>query len=156
MGRTMNDLVFRRAVSSDLAALVAMLADDMLGRQREYASEPVAACYRQAFDAINADPNQLLAVAQLNGTVVGTLQISFMPGLSHQGAWRAEIESVRVSSQARGAGLGRRLMEWAIEQCRARHCHIVQLTSDLKRIDAHRFYDQLGFSASHKGYKMTL
>ena len=152
----MNDLVFRRAASSDLAALVAMLADDMLGRQREDTSEPVAACYRQAFDAINADPNQLLVVAELDGTVVGMLQISFMPGLSRQGAWRAEIESVRVSGQARGLGLGRRLMQWAIEQCCARHCQIVQLTSDLKRVDAHRFYDQLGFSASHKGYKMTL
>ncbi len=152
----MDDLVFRRAVSSDLPAIVAMLADDMLGRQRENTSEPVAECYRQAFEAIHADPNQLLAVAELDGTVVGTLQISFMPGLSRQGAWRAEIESVRVSNQARGAGLGRRMMEWAIEQCRRRDCQIVQLTSDLKRVDAHRFYDQLGFSASHKGYKMTL
>ena len=152
----MDDLVFRRAVSSDLPAIVAMLADDMLGRQRENTSEPVAECYRQAFEAIHVDPNQLLAVAELDGTVVGTLQISFMPGLSRQGAWRADIESVRVSNQARGAGLGRRMMEWAIEQCRRRDCQIVQLTSDLKRVDAHRFYDQLGFSASHKGYKMTL
>lgn len=152
----MSEPVFRRAEQSDLEAIVAMLADDVLGRQREDTRLPAADAYVQAFQAIDADPNQFLAVAELDGAVVGTLQISFMPGLSHQGAWRGEIEAVRIARTARGAGLGRRMMEWAIEQCRARNCRIVQLTSDLKRTDAHRFYEQMGFVDSHKGYKLML
>lgn len=152
----MSEPVFRRAEQSDLKAIVAMLADDVLGRQREDTRLPAADAYVQAFQAIDADPNQFLAVAELDGAVVGTLQISFMPGLSHQGAWRGEIEAVRIARTARGAGLGRRMMEWAIEQCRARNCRIVQLTSDLKRTDAHRFYEQMGFVDSHKGYKLVL
>jgi len=152
----MSEPVFRRAEQSDLEAIVAMLADDVLGRQREDTCLPAADAYVQAFQAIDADPNQFLAVAELDGAVVGTLQISFMPGLSHQGAWRGEIEAVRIARTARGAGLGRRMMEWAIEQCRARNCRIVQLTSDLKRTDAHRFYEQMGFVDSHKGYKLML
>ncbi|WP_394059815.1 GNAT family N-acetyltransferase [Alcaligenes sp. WGS1538] len=152
----MSEPVFRRAEQSDLEAIVAMLADDVLGRQREDTRLPAADAYVQAFQAIDADPNQFLAVAELDGAVVGTLQISFMPGLSHQGAWRGEIEAVRIARTARGAGLGRRMMEWAIEQCRARNCRIVQLTSDLKRTDAHRFYEQVGFVSSHKGYKLVL
>lgn len=152
----MSEPVFRRAEQSDLEAIVAMLADDVLGRQREDTRLPAADAYVQAFQAIDADPNQFLAVAELDGAVVGTLQISFMPGLSHQGAWRGEIEAVRIARTARGAGLGRRMMEWAIEQCRARNCRIVQLTSDLKRTDAHRFYEQMGFVDSHKGYKLVL
>lgn len=152
----MSEPVFRRAEQSDLEAIVAMLADDVLGRQREDTRLPAADAYVQAFQAIDADPNQFLAVAELDGAVVGTLQISFMPGLSHQGAWRGEIEAVRIARTARGTGLGRRMMEWAIEQCRARNCRIVQLTSDLKRTDAHRFYEQMGFVGSHKGYKLVL
>lgn len=152
----MSEPVFRRAEQSDLEAIVAMLADDVLGRQREDTCLPAADAYVQAFQAIDADPNQFLAVAELDGAVVGTLQISFMPGLSHQGAWRGEIEAVRIARTARGTGLGRRMMEWAIEQCRARNCRIVQLTSDLKRTDAHRFYEQMGFVGSHKGYKLVL
>ncbi len=152
----MSEPVFRRAEQSDLEAIVAMLADDVLGRQREDTRLPAADTYVQAFQAIDADPNQFLAVAELDGAVVGTLQISFMPGLSHQGAWRGEIEAVRIARTARGTGLGRRMMEWAIEQCRARNCRIVQLTSDLKRTDAHRFYEQMGFVGSHKGYKLVL
>lgn len=93
---------------------------------------------------------------ELDGRVVGTLQISYMPGLSHQGAWRGEIESVRIASSARGSGLGRLMIQWAVEQCRQRQCRIVQLTSDMARTDAHRFYEQLGFTASHKGFKLTL
>lgn len=152
----MSEPVFRRAEQSDLEAIVAMLADDVLGRQREDTRLPAADACVQAFQAIDADPNQFLAVAELDGAVVGTLQISFMPGLSHQGAWRGEIEAVRIARTARGAGLGRRMMGWAIEQCRARNCRIVQLTSDLKRTDAHRFYEQMGFVGSHKGYKLVL
>lgn len=148
--------VFRRAVAADLEAIVAMLADDILGQKRENISLPLAQSYLDAFAAIEADPNQYLAVVELDDAVVGTLQITYMPGLSHQGAWRGEIESVRIASAARGTGLGRLMIQWAIEQCRARNCYLVQLTSDMARIDAHRFYEQLGFTASHKGFKMTL
>ena len=125
-----------------------MLADDILGQKREDTRLPLARSYLDAFAAIEADPNQYLAV--------GTLQISYMPGLSHQGAWRGEIESVRIASSARGSGLGRLMIQWAVEQCRQRQCRIVQLTSDMARTDAHRFYEQLGFTASHKGFKLTL
>ncbi len=148
--------VFRRAAFTDLEAIVAMLADDILGKKRENTNLPLAQTYLDAFAAIDADPNQYLAVVEMDGAVVGTLQISYMPGLSHQGAWRGEIESVRIASLARGSGLGRLMIQWAVEQCRERRCHIVQLTSDMARTDAHRFYEQLGFIASHKGFKLTL
>ncbi|HRK85397.1 GNAT family N-acetyltransferase [Alcaligenes ammonioxydans] len=148
--------VFRRALATDLEAIVTMLADDILGQKREDTRLPLARSYLDAFAAIEADPNQYLAVVELDGRVVGTLQISYMPGLSHQGAWRGEIESVRIASSARGSGLGRLMIQWAVEQCRQRQCRIVQLTSDMARTDAHRFYEQLGFTASHKGFKLTL
>ncbi|MEQ8331863.1 GNAT family N-acetyltransferase [Nisaea sp.] len=149
-------LTFRRATDADLAAIIAMLADDALGRERENTSVPVAACYRDAFAAISADTNQLLAVAEKDGTVTGTLQITFLPGLSHQGLWRGQIESVRISSAARGGGIGRQFLEWAIETCRERGCGIIQLTSDKSRTDAIRFYENLGFAASHEGFKLKL
>ncbi|WP_341666654.1 GNAT family N-acetyltransferase [Alcaligenes sp. SDU_A2] len=152
----MSEPIFRRAEQADLPAIVAMLADDILGQQREDTRMPLATSYVHAFQAIQADPNQFLAVVELNGEVIGTLQISYMPGLSHQGAWRGEIESVRIAQSARGSGLGRKMILWAVEQCRARQCRIVQLTSDLKRVDAHRFYEHIGFTGSHKGYKMML
>jgi GNAT superfamily N-acetyltransferase len=112
--------------------------------------------YRAAFAAIESDPNQFLAVAVQDARVVGTLQLTFIPGLSRHGAWRGQIEAVRVASELRGSGLGRRLIEWAIAQCRARGCGLVQLTTDRTRPDAHRFYEALGFVASHIGYKMSL
>ncbi|WP_259553499.1 GNAT family N-acetyltransferase [[Roseibacterium] beibuensis] len=152
----MEIIDFRRARAPDLPAIVALLADDPIGRLREDASEPLIAAYIDAFAAIEADPNQLLAVATADGRVVGTLQITFIPGMSRKGMWRGQIEGVRIAADHRGAGLGRRAFEWAIEQCRARGCALVQLTTDRERPDAHRFYEQLGFSASHLGYKKTL
>ncbi|MEJ8570871.1 GNAT family N-acetyltransferase [Microbaculum marinum] len=148
--------VFRRARAADVAAIVAMLADDPLGSRREDLSEPVAACYRAAFEAIDADPNQLLAVAEVGEATVGCLQLSFIPGLSRKGMWRGQIESVRISSSARGSGLGRLMIGWAIEECRRRDCGLVQLTTDKSRTDARRFYESLGFSASHEGMKLAL
>ncbi len=148
--------VFRRATAGDLPALVAMLADDPLGAGREDASLPLAPGYLAAFAAIEADPNQLLAVAELEGAIVGTLQIAFLPGLSHKGAWRGQIEAVRIAAGQRGSGLGQRLIAWAIEECRARGCRLVQLTTDKTRLDAHRFYARLGFRATHEGFKLTL
>lgn len=148
--------IFRRATLDDLPALVAMLADDPLGATREAPADPPQACYVEAFRAIDADPNQLLAVAEIDGQVAGCLQITFIPGLSRQGALRGEIESVRVHSGARGAGLGRSMLHWAISQCRARGCALVQLTTDKRRADAQRFYQSLGFVASHEGMKLVL
>jgi GNAT superfamily N-acetyltransferase len=152
----MDTIAFRRAKASDLPAIVGLLADDPIGRLREDASEPLAAGYRDAFAAIEADPNQLLAVATDGDGVVGTLQITFIPGLSRKGMWRGQIEGVRIAADHRGAGLGGRAFEWAIAECRARGCGLVQLTTDRERPEAHRFYERLGFTASHLGYKKAL
>ena len=149
----MSDVAFRAATAADVPAIVALLADDVLGAQRE---KPGDAAYGAAFDAIDADMNQVMAVADADGRVVGCLQLTFIPGLSHRGAWRGQIESVRIGADQRGSGLGRRMMDWAIEQCRARGCRMVQLTTDKSRTDARRFYESLGFVASHEGMKRAL
>ena len=149
-------ITFRRAQASDLPDIVAMLADDPLGAGREDASVPLARGYVDAFYAIDADPNQLLAVAVDGGEVIGTLQITYLAGLSRKGAWRGQIEAVRVAGHRRSGGIGRLMIDWAIAQCRARNCSLVQLTTDRSRADAHRFYEELGFTGSHLGYKKTL
>lgn len=146
----------RRATRADLDAIVAMLADDPLGRGREDASQPLSPAYSAAFDAINADPNQLLAVMTDGASVIGTLQLTFVRGLSRQGALRGQIEAVRVAASRRGGGLGQHLVEWAVAECRRRGCAMVQLTTDRGRSEAHRFYDRLGFEATHLGYKLSL
>ncbi|MBY3485437.1 GNAT family N-acetyltransferase [Rhizobium laguerreae] len=148
---------FRLARLSDLAAIVRLLGDDDLGGAREIVSDPVDARYLSAFAAIEADANQLLAVAtDAADQVVGSLQLSFLPGLSRTGMWRGQIESVRVARDLRGSGLGAQFVEWAIAQCAERGCGLVQLTSDKARQDAIRFYERLGFVASHEGLKRTL
>ena len=144
---------FRRARAEDVPAIVALLADDALGQAREAPGDPA---YAAAFAAIDRDPNQLLAVAEHDGAVVGTLQLSFLPGLSHRGAWRGEIEAVRVAAPLRGSGVGRLMLGWALTQCRARGCRMVQLTTNAARVDAQRFYEGLGFARSHLGYKLML
>ena len=144
----------RRARRADLPQLVAMLADDELGRSRE-AAPPTA--YEEAFDRIDADPNQLLAVlTTAEGSIVGTLQLTTIAGLSRGGALRGQIEAVRVHSAHRGSGLGRPFVQWAIDEARRRGCVLVQLTTDRSRVDAHRFYDRLGFVDSHVGMKLDL
>ena len=148
-------LIFRKALETDLPAIVEMLSDDELGRGRERVSEDLAR-YRVAFREISADPNQFLCVAESNGRAVGTLQLSFIPGLARGGAKRGQIEAVRVARDHRNEGIGRAMFDWAIEQCRAQTCALVQLTTDKARADAHRFYDSLGFEASHVGYKLKL
>jgi GNAT superfamily N-acetyltransferase len=144
----------REATAEDLPALVALLADDPLGRARE-ASDDLAA-YRRAFRQIDADPNQLLVAAVSGDAVVGTLQLSFLPGLSRRGALRAQLEGVRVAADHRGRGTGAALVAWAIEEARSRGCGLVQLTSDRSRADALRFYARLGFVDSHAGLKLNL
>jgi ribosomal protein S18 acetylase RimI-like enzyme len=147
---------FRAARREDLPALVRLLADDVLGASRERASDPLPEAYGKAFDAIERDPNNELVVAEMNGKVAGMLQLTFIPGISRQGSWRALIEAVRVDSTLRSAGLGRKLIALAIERARARGCRMVQLTSDKSRVEAIRFYESLGFVASHQGMKLEL
>ncbi|WP_441613063.1 MULTISPECIES: GNAT family N-acetyltransferase [unclassified Cupriavidus] len=152
----MEQVIFRAAVADDLPAIVGLLADDALGSQRETVGSPLDERYLRAFAAIEADPNQRLVVAVHAGMVVGTLQLSFIPGIARRGAWRGQIEAVRVAAAQRSTGLGQRMFEWAIGQCRSRGCSLVQLTTDKGRPDAHRFYERLGFVASHEGYKLSL
>jgi ribosomal protein S18 acetylase RimI-like enzyme len=144
----------RDATIDDVAPIVAMLADDELGRHREDPANVEA--YRLAFDAIRDDPNQLLAVLDDGGQVVGTLQLSVIPNLTFQGGWRGQVEGVRIASSRRGEGLGRVLLDWAVETARARGCRMVQLTTNRDRPAAHRFYEDLGFVASHVGMKLDL
>src|SRR5690348_15494964 len=141
----MSQLVFRRARAEDLAAITQLLVDEVLGRTREDSSAKVGEGYTAAFAAIDADPHQLLVVADDGNEIIGTLQLSFIPGLARKGAWRGQIEAVRVASSRRGRGIGKEMMEWAISECRRRGCSHVQLTTDKRCTDAHRFYDRLGF-----------
>ena len=157
-GRGVNgaDLVFRPARVVDLPAIVRLLAEDPLGAQRECFTDPLPPCYREAFDAIDADANNELVVVELEGRVIGVLQLSYLPSLTYQGRWRALVEGVRIDAGLRSSGAGRRLFEWAIERARARGCHLLQLTTDKQRPDALRFYRSLGFEASHEGMKLPL
>lgn len=149
-------ITIRPARRDDLPAVVEMLADDPLGATRERFEDPLPACYREAFAAMENDPNNRLLVAELKGQVVGCLQLTFIPGLARQGAERAQIDSVRVASSQRAQGLGRQLFVWAIEAARQHGCGLVQLTTDKSRGEAHRFYESLGFVASHEGMKLKL
>ncbi|WP_460067640.1 N-acetyltransferase family protein [Streptomyces sp. YKOK-I1] len=150
----MGDLDIRAAVAEDIPAIVALLADDPLGAQRESPDDLTP--YRSALERLTADPNQRLVVAVREGRVVGTLQLTVIPGLSRRGATRSVIEGVRVHADERGGGLGTQFIEWAIEESRRENCQLVQLTSDVTRTDAHRFYERLGFVASHVGFKLQL
>ncbi|MFF5310031.1 GNAT family N-acetyltransferase [Streptomyces massasporeus] len=150
----MGDLEIRAAIADDVPAIVGMLADDPLGAQRE--SPDDLAPYLSALERLSADPNQRLVVAVREGRVVGTLQLTIVPGLSRRGATRSIVEGVRIHADERGSGLGTELIEWAIEESRGQGCQLVQLTSDKTRADAHRFYERLGFTASHTGFKLQL
>ncbi|MEU3858137.1 GNAT family N-acetyltransferase [Streptomyces sp. NPDC028722] len=150
----MGDLEIRDATADDLPAIVAMLADDPLGAQRESPDDLTP--YRAALERLDADPNQHLVVAVREGRVIGTLQLTIIPGLSRKGATRALVEAVRIHADERGSGLGSLLIEWAVDASRRLGCHLVQLTSDKSRTDAHRFYERLGFTASHEGFKLRL
>ncbi|TYP90382.1 GNAT family N-acetyltransferase [Blastococcus xanthinilyticus] len=144
----------RPATAADLPALVELLVDDPLGRHRESTAD--LAPYRSAFERIDADPAHLLVVAADGPDVVGTLQLSFLPGLARGGALRGQVEAVRVRADRRGQGLGGAMLRWVIEECRRQGATLVQLTSDRSRAEAHRFYAGLGFTASHTGFKLWL
>lgn len=151
-----EELTFRFAQEQDVEKIVEMLADDVLGSQRERFEKPLPESYIRAFHAIDSDPNNELVVACLGEEIVGVQQITFTPCITHQGGWRATIEGVRTSSSVRGKGVGTALIQWAIQRAKERGCHLVQLTTDKQREDALRFYERLGFRATHEGLKMRL
>lgn len=151
------DIEIRPAGHPDLPAIVHLLADDPLGATRERDEDPLPEAYRRALDAIVADPmNELVVACGSDGRVHGTLQLTITPSLSRLGTTRATIEGVRVAAAARSLGLGQRLVEWAIARATDRGCGVIQLTTDRSRTDAHRFYERLGFVASHVGMKRVL
>jgi GNAT superfamily N-acetyltransferase len=153
---TQPDVIFRLAVRADLPSIVRMLADDDLGSQRERLEDPLPESYYSAFEQINQDPNHELIVAEQNGQVIGTLHLIFLPSVSYRGGLRAQVESVRVDKRFQSQGIGSEMMKWAMERARRRGAHVVQLTTHKSRVDAHRFYERLGFQGSHLGMKISL
>ncbi|MFT5658502.1 MAG: GNAT superfamily N-acetyltransferase [Gammaproteobacteria bacterium] len=149
-------LDFRQATERDVSNLVMLLADDALGSQREDISEPLNHRYAAAFHSIDSDPNNELTVVECEGDLAGMLQLTFIPYLTHTGSWRCLIEGVRIAKKYRGQGLGTEFIKWAIKRSAQKNCSIVQLTSDKQRPDAMRFYESLGFQATHEGYKLKI
>ena len=152
----LTDLTFRRAERADLTDVVGLIADDTINGYRERPGEPLVEGYVKAFETIAADPHNELVVAEHDGRIVATAQITFVPCLTQQGGMRAIVEGVRVGSSMRSKGVGELLMAHMTELARARGCVVVQLTTSRARVDAHRFYDRIGFSHSHLGYKRDL
>ncbi len=144
----------KKATKEDVSAIVAMLADDELGAERENFRQPLPEVYLKAFDVIISDPHQELIVVEKEQEVIGTMQLSFIQYLTYQGGVRAQIEAVRIRKEQRGTGLGTQMFEWAINRAKERGAHVLQLTSDKQRPDAIRFYESLGFVASHEGMKL--
>ncbi|MED3786728.1 GNAT family N-acetyltransferase [Peribacillus frigoritolerans] len=149
-------VTFRNATAKDLSEIVRMLADDALGRERERYENPLPESYLKAFESIDADENNELIVACLGEEIVGVQQITFTPYITHQGGWRATIEGVRTASTEREKGIGSKLIQYAIDRAKKRDCKIIQFTTDKKREEALRFYERLGFKATHEGMKMKL
>jgi GNAT superfamily N-acetyltransferase len=152
----MSKAIFRSATRADLSSIVRLLADDEMGSMRERYEDPLPEAYVSAFEQIDKDSNHELIVAELNGEIIGTLQLMFLPSISFQGGLRAQVESVRVDKKYRGRGIGSELMKWTIERVKEHGAHVVQLTTHRSRDDAHRFYERLGFSGSLLGMKLSL
>lgn len=152
----MMDHTIRTATRADLEAVIGLLVDDTLGAGRDTLTAILDPAYEAAFAAIERDPNQKIVVMESAGGIIGCMQISYLPGLSRKGMWRGQIESVRIARDLRGKGLGRVFLLWAIADCRARGCGLVQLSTDASRTEAHRFYLALGFEPSHVGMKLKL
>ncbi|USD67086.1 GNAT family N-acetyltransferase [Vibrio sp. SCSIO 43136] len=150
------ELKYRSAQIGDLENLVSLLANDALGSKREDTSIPLNSAYLSAFQAITRDPNNELLVVELDTSLVGMLQITFIPYLTHIGSWRCLIEGVRIHEEFRGLGFGEQMFQHSIKLAKDKGCHLVQLTSDKKRPDAIRFYEKLGFKATHEGFKLAL
>jgi len=153
---TEKEIIFRLATRADLPSIVRMLADDELGSQRERFENPLPESYYSAFEQINQDSNHELIVAERNGEVIGTLHLMFLPSISFQGRLRAQVESVRIDKRFQSQGIGSEMMKWVMERATQRGAHAVQLTTHKSRVDAHRFYERLGFEGSHLGMKMSL
>ncbi|MFI0366354.1 GNAT family N-acetyltransferase [Actinomadura sp. 1N219] len=149
-------MTFREATADDLPQIVRLLADDPLGATRETPGDEIPDAYFTAFTAIEKDPNNSVIVAEVAGEIAGTLQLTFIPGLTYTGSERAQIEGVRVAASQRGRGLGQDMLNFAIDRARARGCRVVQLTTDRQRPDAVRFYQKIGFRPSHMGMKFHL
>lgn len=149
-------LAFRHATPDDLPFIIAMVVEDNVVDSGDDAADTAHPDYRNALAAIDADPNEELFVVEADGQRVGCFQLSYLPGLMRRGMWRGQIELVHVIAPSRGGGIGSDMMRWAIERCRERGCGMVQLTSNKKRLDAHRFYERLGFLRSHEGFKLYL
>lgn len=147
---------FGLASREHLSSIVSLLVDDQFGAGREIAGDELDERYVAAFAAIEADPNNELIIAEHDGSVVGTLQITYAPNLTHKGTTRATLEGVRVASSLRSSGIGTRMLNWAIERCQSRGCRLIQLTTDLERDDAMQFYRRLGFKHTHTGLKLWL
>lgn len=146
---------FRKAIKKDIPFIVQMIADDKLGQLRENYTDPLPEKYYCAFERINADANQeLIVVENDKNVIIGTLQLSFIQYLTYQGGVRAQIEAVRIREDLRGEGIGQKMFEWAIQRAKERNAHLLQLTTDKQRPEAARFYEKLGFKASHEGMKM--
>lgn len=152
----MSALTYRQANQADLPFLDALIAADEVAAARDPVQPDNAAQQLEAMRAIDADPNHELWIVELGNTPVASFHLSYLPGVSRKGAWRGQIESVRVMPELRGKGVGEEMMRWAIARCEAKGCGLVQLTSDMKREAAHRFYERLGFVASHAGFKLKL
>lgn len=146
----------RTAEEADVVAIVGLLADDKLGQLREDFRDPLPETYWKAFTRIFEDANQHLMVMEDDGKIIGTLQLTFIPYLTYQGGVRAQVEAVRIHADYRGKGLGEVFFRWAIEKAKAEKAHVIQLTTDKKRPEALRFYEKLGFTASHEGMKLHL
>jgi ribosomal protein S18 acetylase RimI-like enzyme len=151
-----SEITIRPARRDDVPAIIAMLADDHLGRERERLDDPLPSLYDDAFERVSRDPNMQLVVAEEGGRVVGCLQLCILPGLSSQGASRGLIEDVRVASDRRSRGIGEQLVQWALAGAKARGCKLVELLTHHTRVDAQRFYERLGFARSHVGMTIRL
>ena len=148
-------MIFRKATENDISAIVEMLADDELGKERENFLEPLPNEYLVAFERIKSDQNQeLIVIENEYAEIIGTLQLSFIQYLTYRGGIRAQIEAVRIRKDKRGLGLGKILFAWAINRAKERNAHLIQLTTDSKRPQAIAFYEELGFVATHEGMKM--
>lgn len=151
-----TDLVFREAAAVELPDIVALLADDEKGAMRESATDPLPESYYRAYQAINEDSNARLVIACIEQTLVAVAQINFIANITYQGGTRAMIEGVRVSKYCQGEGIGRALFEHLLSLAKALDCHLVQLTCDKARPDAIAFYQSIGFSNSHEGFKLRI
>lgn len=156
-GLDLGPVVLRRAGAADVPAIAGLLAADQLGATRDGVRDAAdLAAYERAFRVIDGDPAHLLLVAESPDGIAATLQLSFIPGLARRGSLRAQVEAVRVANGYRGSGLGTAIFEWVIGEARRRGCSLVQLATDKSRTDARRFYERLGFAASHEGMKLAL